>query len=112
MDSLRSGALEQMNMKKLDGLYTVEDIPFPAIGQESASLAGTERNGDETGAVSQNMVRTPSQRELQAQQDEVKANIPPQTIKDFAIVMLSLMAQSRYKVVDIQMALKAYEQHQ
>lgn len=37
MRSLRSAALESMNMKKLEGLYTLDDIPFPTIGADSGS---------------------------------------------------------------------------
>lgn len=49
--------------------------------------------------------------ERQQSINQLKEKLPPSAIKDFAIVAFSLMAQSHYKVMEIQMILKQYEQH-
>ena len=104
IQSLYGRQLEAMNMKPLDGLFTADDVPFPrdGDGDEMASFDNNDR------AMADEEL-TPAERD---RLEKLKAKVSPSTIKDFTVVAFSLLAQSHYKVMEIQMIVKSYDSQQ
>lgn len=98
--ALYSRQLEAMNMKPVDGVYSADDVPFPRDGDrdEVGSFENTDRADEEL---------SPSQRD---KLEKLKAKVAPSTVKDFAVVAFSLLSQSHYKVMEIQLIVKSYDQ--